>query len=282
MKPTKVVIAAFTISTVLSLVIGTFLLSQARTIPKHTRLIRTGEEIRRSIIEMQLLEQAYLLHHQEDVLELVADKTDNLRKILSFYEKPRLGGEKEEFFEFAAWEEAMNLYERLFDQFTLYHQAVEKSIADIRELEKSILAVIYSKMNPERGIIGLQEIRIHEKGYLVYRNHPKPPGERSFEEMRKEAVANLVVWAHEDKRIEELMEKDDQLFNEILTNYESQDTALVALKRESEKIKAIGETFFEEGNNRLRVTYRRCVFLCTTLLVMWVIVALAILTTRFR
>lgn len=282
MKPTKVVIAAFTICTVLSIVIGTFLQSLARTIPKHTRLIHAGEEIRRSVIEMQLLEQAYLLHHQEDVLELVADKIDNVRKILSFYEKSRLGEEKEEFFEFAAWEEAMNLYERLFDQFTLYHQAVEKSIAEIRELEKSILAVIYSKMNPERGIIGLQEIRIHEKGYLVYRNHPKPPGERSFEEMRKEAVANLVVWAHEDKRIEELMDKDDQLFNEILTNYESQDTALVALKRESGRIKAIGETFSEEGNNRLRVTYRRCAFLCTTLLVMWVIVALAILTTRFR
>ena len=51
----------------------------------------------------------------------------------------------------------------LLDQLVLYHEAIDKNIAEIRDLEKDILAVIYSKMNPERGIIALQEVRIHEK-----------------------------------------------------------------------------------------------------------------------
>jgi hypothetical protein len=179
------------------------------------------------------------------------------------------------------WEEAMNLYERLFDQFVLYRKAVEKNIAEIRDLEKRILAVIYSKMNPERGIIGLQEVRIHEKGYLLYRNHPKPPDERSFQDKRKEAVANILVWANKDKRIEELLQKDDKLFSEIMSNYESQDNTIIALKRESARIRDVGERFFEEGNRRLNIAQRRCAFLSVTLLVMWMIIGIAVVFTRF-
>ena len=137
-------------------------------------------------------------------------------------------------------------------------------------------------MNPERGIIGLQEVRIHEKGYLLYRNHPEPPDERSFQDKRKEAVANLLVWAHDDKRIEELMGKDDELFGEILSNYESQDNTILSLKRESRRIQDIGERLFEEGNKGLRITQRRCAFLSVTLLVMWMIVGIAIVSTRLR
>jgi hypothetical protein len=174
----------------------------------------------------------------------------------------------------------MNLYERLFDQFVIYHEAVEKNIAAIRDLEKRILAVIYSKMNPERGIIGLQEIRIHEKGYLLYRNYPEPLEERSFQDMRKEAVSNFLVWSHKDKRIEELMEKDNQLFNEIINNYESQDHTLLALQRESGKMRDICENFLEEGKKRLYITYRRCTFLSIILLIMWLFMAIAIVSTR--
>jgi len=176
----------------------------------------------------------------------------------------------------------MNLYERLFDQFVLYRKAVEKSVADIRELEKSILAVIYSKMNPERGIIALQEVRIHEKGYMLYRNYPEPPDERPFFDKRKGAVSNLRVWAREDKRIEELMEQDNKLFDEIINNYEWQDNTILALRRESEKIENTGEKFLEEGNKRLQISYRRCTYLSITLLIMWLIMAVAIAGTRFR
>jgi len=282
MRLTKVVIATFITCTALSLLIGSFLLFQVKSIPEYCRMTHTGEEVRRSLLKMQLQEQTYLLRHHEDTLENVRDSIADLRKTLSFYEKSKYGEEQVDFLEFAAWEEAVNLYERLFDQFALYHRAVEKNILEIRDLEKSILAVIYSKMNPERGIIALQEIRIHEKGYLLYRERPKQPDERSFQDMRKEAVANLLVWAHEDKRIEELMEKDDLLFNEILSNYESQDNTLLALGRESRKIMAIGEKFIEVGNESVGITYRRCAFLCTILLVIWTIVGLAILASRFR
>jgi hypothetical protein len=279
MKFTKVVIAAFSMCTVFSLLICSFVFLQVKSIPDHCRMIRTGEAIRKSVLNMRLQKQTYLLQHHEDAVNNVRETIADLRKTLAFYEKSRSKGEAE-FLQFGVWEEAMNLYERLFDQFVLYHSAVEKNIAEIRELEKSILAVIYSKMNAERGVIALQEVRIHEKGYLLYRERPKQPDERSFQDMRKEAVANLLVWAHEDKRIEELMEKDDRLFNEILANYESQDNTLMALEREGGKIRVVGEKFLEEGNKRIGMTYRRCAFLCTTLLIMWAIVCLAILASR--
>jgi hypothetical protein len=282
MRLTKVVVAAFSVCTAFSLLIGAFLFFQVKSIPAHCRMIRTGEEIRRAILDMQLQKQAYLLKHHQEAIENVRDTIADLRKTLSFYEKGRNGGKEADFFELAAWEEAMNLYERLFDQFVLYHSAAEKNIAEIRDLEKSILAVIYSKMNAERGIIALQEIRIHEKGYLLYRERPKQPDERSFQDMRKEAVTNLLLWAHEDKRIEELMEKDNRLFNDILANYESQDNTLMALDREGKKIEAIAEKFFEEGSKRIGITHRRCLFLSTTILIMWAIVCLALFASRFH
>jgi len=281
MKHTKVVITAFCICIVLSLLIGTLLVLQVKAIPKYTRMVDTGKQLIESVMEMESQEQAYLLRYHKDVLDNIRDTIDKLRKLQSSYEEAGLTRERTEFLEFGVWEEAMNLYERLFDQFVLYRKAVEKNIAEIRDLEKRILAVIYSKMNPERGIIGLQEVRIHEKGYLLYRNHPKPPDERSFQDKRKEAVANILVWANEDKRIEELMKKDDELFSEIMSNYESQDNTIIALKREGARIKDVGERFFEEGNKRLNIAQRRCAFLSVTLLVMWMIVGIAVVATRF-
>jgi transcription initiation factor TFIIIB Brf1 subunit/transcription initiation factor TFIIB len=282
MKLAKAAIAAFCICVALSLIIGTLLLLQVRAIPKYTRMVDTGKKIAESVLEMELQGQAYLLYRREDVVDNTRDTIDELRKLQSSYEKAGIAGEGIESVELAAWEEATNLYERLFDQFVLYRKAVEKNIAEIRELEKSILAVIYSKMNPERGVIGLQEVRIHEKGYLLYRNHPEQPDERSFQDKRKEAVANFLVWAHDDKRIEELMGKDDELFNEILSNYQSQDNTMLSLKRESRRIQNIGERLFEEGNNGLKIIQRRCAFLSVTLLVMWMIVGIAIVSTRLR
>ena len=281
MKHTKVVITAFCICIVLSLLIGTLLVLQVKAIPKYTRMVDTGKQLIESVMEMESQEQAYLLRYHKDVLDNIRDTIDKLRKLQSSYEEAGLTRERTEFLEFGVWEEAMNLYERLFDQFVLYRKAVEKNIAEIRNLEKRILAVIYSKMNPERGIIGLQEVRIHEKGYLLYRNHPKPPDERSFQDQRKEAVANILVWADEDKRIEELMEKDDELFSEIMSNYESQDNTIIALKREGARIKDVGGRFFEEGNKRLNIAQRRCAFLSVTLLVMWMIVGIAVVFSRF-
>jgi hypothetical protein len=78
------------------------------------------------------------------------------------------------------------------------------------------------------------------------------------------------------------MEQDNQLFSEIMNNYESQDHALLALKRESGKIRNICEKFLEEGKKKLYITYRRCTFLSITLLIMWLLMAIAILSTRLR
>lgn len=282
MKQTGVVIIAFSICIALSLIIGSFLLLNVKAVPEYIHMMDTGKQILEAVLEMQLEEENYLLKHQKDALDNVKDKIADLRRLHSFWEKSRFAEKRVEFFMLADWDKAMNLYERLFDQFVMYHEAIEKNIAAIRDLEKSILAVIYSKMNPERGIIGLQEIRIHEKGYLLYRNYPEPLEKRSFEDMRKEAVSNLLIWAHKDKRIEELMEKDNQLFNEIINNYESQDHTLLALQRESGKMRNISENFLKEGDKRLYITYRRCMFLSVILLIIWLFVAIAIVSTRFR
>jgi hypothetical protein len=281
-KGRRVVKVAFSICTALSLLIGTLLLFNVKTIPKYTSLNKAGKQILESVIEIQLEEENYLLYNQEDAFDNVKDEINELRKLVSSYEKSMPAEKEAKLFDFAAWDEAISLYERLFDQFNLYHKAVEKHIIELRTLEKSILAIIFSKMNPERGIIALQEIRIHEKGYFLYRNYPKTPDKRSFQDKRKEAVSNLLMWAQHDKRIEELMEKDDKLFKTILNCYKSQDAIFPALKKEGGKIRNVAEKFFEEGNQKLYLISHRCVFLSTTLLLMWLIMAIAIAVTRFR
>jgi hypothetical protein len=273
---------AFSICTALSLLIGALVLFNVKAIPKYTSLNKAGEEILETVIDMQIEEENYLIYNQEAAFHNVKDKISRLRRLFSSYEKSIPDGNKANLFDFAAWDETINLYDRLFDQFILYHSAIEKHIIELRTLEKSILAVIYSKMNPERGIIALQEIRIHEKGYFLYRNYPKPPDERGSQDKRKEAVSNLLMWSQHDKRIDELMEKDDKLFKTILNCYKNQDAIFPALKKENRKIRSAAGRLFEEGNKRLYLIYHRCVFLSITLLLMWLIVATAIVVTRFR
>jgi len=279
MKNIKEIKIAFSICIVLSFIISAIILLNVRAVPKHTHLIDSGKQIQELISEMKLQAKDYLLYHQDDALDNIKDKISELREILSYYEKPAFFGKPEDFFEFSIWEEGINLYERLFDQLVLYHEAIDKNIAEIRDLEKDILAVIYSKMNPERGIIALQEIRIHEKGYIIYRSYPKPPEEISFEDKRKEAVTNLLIWAQKDKRIEELMSKDNLLFNEIIKNYEYQDNTLRALKTEGKKVKNIAEKLWEKGGMELYTIYRRCAFLCVILLIVCLIAAVPIAIT---
>lgn len=279
MKNIKEIKIAFSICIVLFLIISSIVLLNVRAIPKYSHMIDSGKEIQELILEMKLQTKSYLLHHQEDALDNIKDKISELREILSFYEKPAFAGKPEDFFEFPIWEETINIYERLFDQLVLYHEAIDKNIAEIRDLEKNILAVIYSKMNPERGIIALQEIRIHEKGYIIYRNHSRPPDEIAFEDKRKEAVTNFLIWAQKDKRIEELMSKDNLLFNEIIKNYEYQDNTLRALKTEGKKVRNIAEKFLKKGGMGLYTIYRRCAFLCVILLIVCLIAAVPIAIT---
>lgn len=281
MKNTKIVKAAFSVCILFSLLIGTVLLLNIKAISKYTLLIDSGKQIIDLVSKLKLLEKNYLLHLQNDVLDDVKNNLDKIRKRLAFYEKSGFANNQPELFEFAVWEEAISLYERLFDQLIVYHEAVDKHIFEIRELEKDILAVIYSKMNPERGIIALQEIRINEKGFIIYRNRPKLQDESTFEDKRKEAVSNLLLWAQNDKRLEELIEKDNHLFNEIIYNFKGQDNSLIKLKKEIEKIKNMADKFMEEGNKKIDIIYRRCEFLSIILLIMWLVTAIPVATIRF-
>lgn len=281
MKNIGIAKTAFLVAIGLSLLLGTLLSSNVRAIPKYTGLIETGRSFLKSILEMQTQEQSYLLHRHADALKAVRNETGHLRKLVVQQEKSGFSEEDAGLLDFSTLEEAMNLCERLFDQFVLYDQAVEKDISEIRSLEDSILAAFFSKMNPERGIIALQEVRIHEKRYLLYRGRSKSPEGLDFLGMRKKAVSDLLMWAQKDKRIEELMAKDNRLFNEMINNYQGLDSALAAIKREREKIRTIAEKFLEEGEKRLHTINRRCEFLSTMLLVMWLITGVVVITTRF-
>jgi CHASE3 domain sensor protein len=272
---------AFLIAIGLSLMLGTLLSSNVRAIPNYTGLIETGRSLLKSVLEMQAQEQGYLLHKHEGALEAVKNEIEHLRKLVVQLEKTNLTEKDVEMFDIRTLEEAMDLCERLFDQFILHDQAVEDGISEIRNLEDSILAVIFSKMNPERGIIALQEVRIYEKRYLLYRGRSKSPEGRHFRDMRKKAVADLLMWAQKDKRIEELMAKDNQLFNEIINDYQGLDSALASIKTEREKITTIAEKFLEVGKKRLHTINRRCAFLTTILLVMWLVAGVVVITTRF-
>ncbi|MDY6950714.1 MAG: hypothetical protein SWE60_04320 [Thermodesulfobacteriota bacterium] len=281
MKYTSVVKTAFSICTFLSLLIGVLLLLNARGIEKYARMIDTGKQMLETVLTMELYEKRYLLHEDERALDEVKEKIRTLRKFVSTYEKSDINSGTTGFFEFALWEEAINLYERLFDQFVLYHRAIEKNIAEIRNLENRILAVIFSKMNPERGIIALQEIRIHEKGYLIYRDTgPPDEAEKPFEDKRKEAVSHLLMWAQNDQRIQELIGEDNQLFDQIVANYEGQDHTLLLLEKERSRIRDMADSFSAEGNQGLQMSHRRSSFLVVVLLLMWVIVGCAIVVTR--
>jgi len=281
MKYTAVVKTAFSICTLLSLLISVVLLLNAQGVEKYSRMIDTGRQMLETVLTMELHEKSYLLREEEKALDDVKDKIGTLRRFVSTYEKSGTNDRSTEFFEFALWEEAINLYERLFDQFVLYHRAIEKNIAEIRNLEKRILAVIFSKMNPERGIIALQEIRIHEKGYLIYRDTgPPDEAEKPFEDKRKEAVSHLLMWAQNDQRIQELIDEDNQLFDQIMANFEGQDHTLLLLEKERSRIREMADSFSVEGNQGLHISYRRCSFLVAVLLLMWLIVGCAIVATR--
>jgi hypothetical protein len=281
MKYSRLVKTAFSTCTLLSLLIGGVLFLNARGIKQYSRMIDTGRRTVETVLTVELQEKNYLLHEEEKTLDDAKDKIEILRKSVAAYEKSDSSLEAAGFFEFPVWEEAINLYERLFDQFVLYHKAVEKNIAEIRDLEKRILAVIFSKMNPERGIIALQEIRIHEKGYLIYRDTgPPDEEEKPFQDKRREAVSHLLLWAQNDQRIEELIDQDNQLFEQIVANYEGQDHTLLLLEKERARIKDMANGFLEKGGQGLYVSYRRCAFLVTVLLTMWLIMGGAIVVTR--
>lgn len=281
MKKIRFAKTAFLIATGLSLLLGTLLSSNIRGISRYTDLVETGKHILTSLLEMQDLEQGYLLHRQKSTLEKVADKLSELRKVVARHEKAGYAGKDKESLDLRPLEEAINLSGRLFEQFVLYDKAVGKNIAEIIDLEQNILAVIFSKMNPERGIIALQEIRIYEKSYLLYRGRAQAAEGKSFREMRKEAASNLLMWARKDKRIEELMARDNQLFQKIIQNYESLDNALVAMRGERGKIQKIADKLMEEGHKRLRSIRRRSVFLTTMLLLIWLITGVVVASIRF-
>ncbi len=281
MKNVSVVKIAFSTCILFSLLIGSVLLFNIKAIPNFIRLINSGKQIIYLASELKLQKKNYLLYHEHGVLDSVKDNIGDIRDILTSYEKSDFVKKLSILSGFAAWDEAINLYERLFDQIVAYHEAIDSYIFEIRDLEKNILNIIYSKMNPERGIIALQEIRLNEKGFILYRHYHELKNIFSFEEKRKEAVKNLLIWAQNDKRIEELIEQDNHLFNEIVSNFEGQENIRIKLKKEVEKIENMADRFIVEGNEKLNSIYHRCKFLCMILLIMWLVTAIPVAAVRF-
>ena len=281
MKNITVVKIAYTLCTVLSLLICIFIMQNQSAIREYTILKDNGNKILDFISDMKLQEKRFLLHHHE-VLGEVTKNIDRLKKTFTSYEKSLSSNKSVEFYDFTKLEDALNIYGRLFDLLLLNHNSIDKNLFEIKNLEEDILAVIFSMMTPERGIIALQEVRIHEKDFLFYNIYHLSSDERSLQDKRREAVSNLLVWSNRDKRIEKLINKDDQLFSAIIKNYKTQDDTLVAMKRELQKIRRIADVIIERCDKKLKVSLRRSSFLIVILLFMWLTSGAAILITRFR
>jgi len=78
-----------------------------------------------------------------------------------------------------------------------------------------------------------------------------------------------------------LIEKDNYLFDEILSSFEGIENIHIKLKKEVEKIENMADRFVEEGNEKLKTIHRRCEFLCIILLIMWLVTAIPVAAVRF-
>ena len=271
---------AFITSVCLSLVMCAFLFLNLKSLPQQTESMKVGRDVLNCVSALQGYEQAYMLHRKDRTLEDVREAIEKLRKPSAQYEGLSSLGNRKGFWGADIFE-TMDIYERLFDQLLMYHKAAEKKLSEVQELEEELLAIIYSKMNPERGIIALQEIRIAEKEYLLMQNRLENPEDSHFQKKRKTSVANLLMWAQKDKRIEELMEKDTELFNQTIKNLHNENNTLLALQKEREKIQTLTKRFMDKEKRSLNIASRRSRFLCLMLAIMWLVTGLAVVVGRF-
>ena len=83
-------------------------------------------------------------------------------------------------------------------------------------------------------------------------------------------------------RIQELMTKDNALFEQIRENRGHQDNTLLSLRREREKVAGLATAFMEEERKGLEVASRRARFLCIMVLIIWGAAGLTGMISRFR
>ncbi|HEC49857.1 MAG TPA: hypothetical protein ENI40_01705 [Candidatus Desulfofervidus auxilii] len=261
----KLVLTAFSVCIVFSILLASIAYLTLRDIKKDIEIQKVADSIVKTAFKINIDEREYRLNpykkneikeHLKEIKKLVSscEEMCDLKKI-----------------NFSKLHGSIDLYEKLFEQLKFYHETNEKIIEELRKLERIIQATIFSKPNPEKGTIALLEIRLQEKSYMLFREKPLLFHEKPYSEKRKIAVRNLLMWAEGDKRINELMDKDSELFEEIVSNYEQMDKILELMKKEIKKIEDIGYCICKATQQKIDFAYKKLQILLTTLLVLLIL-----------
>jgi len=265
MTTKKLVLPAFSICIAFSILLASIAYLTLKDIKKDIEIQKVANSIVKTAFKINIDEREYRLNPYKK--NEIKEHLKELKKLVSSCEE--MCDLKK--INFSKLHGSIDLYEKLFEQLKFYRETNEKIVEELRKLERIIQATIFSKPNPERGTIALQEIRLQEKSYLLFREKPFVFPERPYLEKRKIAVINLLIWAEGDKRINELIDKDNKLFKDILSNYEQMDKTLELMRKEVRKIEGAIHCIYKATQHKIDFAYKKLQILLITIVVLLIL-----------
>jgi len=265
MTTKKLVLTAFSVGIVFSILLTSIAYLTLKDIKKDIEIQKVADSMVKTAFKINIDEREYRLNPYKK--NEIKKHLKELKKLVSSCEEmcdvKRIN--------FSKLYGSIDLYEKLFEQLKFYRETNEKIIEKLRKLERMIQATIFSKPNPERGTVALQEIRLQEKAYILFREKPLFFSERPHLEKRKIAVRNLRIWAEGDKRINELIDKDSKLFEDILSNYEQMDKTLELMRKEVRQIEGLIQDIYKATQHKIDFAYKKFQILLLTIVVLLIL-----------
>ena len=265
MTTKKLVLTAFSVGIVFSILLTSIAYLTLKDIKKDIEIQKVADSMVKTAFKINIDEREYRLNPYKK--NEIKKHLKELKKLVSSCEEmcdvKRIN--------FSKLYGSIDLYEKLFEQLKFYRETNEKIIEKLRKLERMIQATIFSKPNPERGTVALQEIRLQEKAYILFREKPLFFSERPHLEKRKIAVRNLRIWAEGDKRINELIDKDSKLFEDILSNYEQMDKTLELMRKEVRQIEGLIQGIYKATQHKIDFAYKKFQILLLTIVVLLIL-----------
>ena len=265
MTTKKLVLTAFSVGIAFSILLTCIAYLTLKDIKKDIEIQKVADSMVKTAFKINIDEREYRLNPYKK--NEIKRHLKELKKLISSCEEmcdvKRIN--------FSKLHGSIDLYEKLFEQLKFYRETNEKIIEKLRKLERMIQATIFSKPNPERGTVALQEIRLQEKAYILFREKPLFFSERPHLEKRKIAVRNLRIWAEGDKRINELIDKDSKLFEDIVSNYEQMDKTLELMRKEVRRIEGLILGIYKATQHKIDFAYKKFQILLLTIVVLLIL-----------
>jgi len=265
MTTKKLVLTAFSVGIAFSILLTCIAYLTLKDIKKDIEIQKVADSMVKTAFKINIDEREYRLNPYKK--NEIKKHLKELKKLVSSCEE--MCDVKK--INFSKLHGSIDLYEKLFEQLKFYRETNEKIIEKLRKLERMIQATIFSKPNPERGTVALQEIRLQEKAYILFREKPLFFSERPHLEKRKIAVRNLRIWAEGDKRINELIDKDSKLFEDIVSNYEQMDKTLELMRKEVRRIEGLILGIYKATQHKIDFAYKKFQILLITIVVLLVL-----------